>query len=133
MNRWSHPCVNGQLKLCICNTKVAMARATLCVVFCDLYCILPAQCPPPSSTCFLPPPLFPSLLPCLPPCLSPSNSTYTVCVSGKLHCIVLRLAMRDTDTMGCSPHKKVSFQWPAVTFTKRAPTTNQFLTMCKKI
>ena len=40
--------------------------------------------------------------------------------------------MRDTEIMGCSLQKKVSFQWPAVTFSIRAPTTNPFLTKSKK-
>ena len=77
------------------------------------------------------PPSF--LGPSLPTCLRPSNSMYTVCVFGKLHCIVYHLAMRDTETIGCSCKKKVSFQWPAVTFSERSPTSNPFLTKSKII
>ena len=40
--------------------------------------------------------------------------------------------MHDTVTIGCSCQKKVSFQWPAVTFSERAPITNPFLTKSKK-
>ena len=93
---------------------------------------------PPSHHCFLPPPpspcfLLPILHPSLPGCLPPSNSLYTVCVFGKLHCCtVLCSAMRDTETMGSSCQKKVSFQWPAVTFSERAPTTNPFFTKSNK-
>ena len=41
--------------------------------------------------------------------------------------------MRDTETMGCSRQKKVSFQWPAVTFNEHASTTNPFLTKSKNL
>ena len=40
--------------------------------------------------------------------------------------------MRDTDKMGSSRQKKASFQWPAVTFSERAPTTNPFLMNSKR-
>ena len=40
--------------------------------------------------------------------------------------------MRDIETMGCSRQNKVSFQWPAATFSERAPTTSGFLKKSKK-
>ena len=94
--------------------------------------LLPPSPPSPCSLPHSPSFLAPSLPPSMPACLRPSNSMYNVCVVGKLHCIVYRLAMRDTETMGCSRQKNVSFQRPAVTFSERAPTTNPFLTKSKK-
>ena len=191
---------NTDLIYPFCNTKVAMARAALCVVLCTVYHT--GQCPPQSTSLevsfppdlrsshapplllslarLLPlssarflPPLFPSLRPCLRsflthslpqpalssstpaptlrhiiasslpplapslptlPLLPPSNRP-SFLAPGKLHCIVSRLSVHDTDTMECSRQKKVSFQWPAVrpTFIERAPTTNPFLTKSKQI
>ena len=40
--------------------------------------------------------------------------------------------MHDTETMGYSQQKRMSFQWPAFTFKERARTTNPFLTKSKK-
>ena len=40
--------------------------------------------------------------------------------------------MRDTETMAYSYQQPVLFQWLAVTFSERAPTTNPFLTKSKK-
>ena len=87
-----------------------------------------------SSHCIPYPPLAPSLLssilPSLPAPRRPIQWTPYVCLAS---CTVLciHLAIRDTETMGCSRQKKVSFQWPAVTFSERAPTTNPFLTKNK--
>ena len=39
--------------------------------------------------------------------------------------------MHNTETMRCSRQKNVSFQWPAVTFSERAPTINAFLRKSK--
>ena len=75
------------------------------------------------------PPLAPPL-PTLP--LPPPSHRPTFLAPGKLHCIVPRLSVRDTESTRCSRQKKVSFQWPAVTFSERAPTTNPFLTKSKK-
>ena len=92
--------------------------------------ITPSPCPLPSI-------IHPSsLLPCLPPCLPasrrPIQCTQCVCVwQAALYCVAL--AMRDTGTMVRSRQQQVSFQWPAVTLSERAPTTNPFLTKSKKI
>ena len=68
----------------------------------------------------LPPSLPSSILPCLSACRRPIQCTPYVCLAS---CTVL----------GCSRQKKVSFQWPAVTFSERAPTTNPFWMKSKKI
>ena len=68
-----------------------------------------------------------SVLPCLHACLPPADqfNVHRMCVwQAALYCV----APSHTETMGCSRQKKVSFQWVAVSFSERDPTTNPFLT-----
>ena len=172
LRRFTIQSLYTRLQFCICNTKVAIARAALCVVLCAVYCVLvsvlirvpplkfpslPMSLPPtllpctyPSLRCSLRPRIiassFPHLAPTLPHhslahshppsfpvWLSPAVqfNVHRMCVwQAALYCVAPSDAWHWDNR--CSRQKKLSFQWPAVTFSERAPTANPFLTTSKK-